>query len=253
VEVVISTYLPRRQVLRILRQLLQTIENPGGAGGHVRTLLVRLGLTALAFIRIAFVQKAAGGTDAAGESWKPLSPYTIAYSRRHPGLPVQRGHLAPSAALTAVQRARWWEIYRRSLARYRGSKPERKAHAAATAWHVLKLEGAETLLQRYGGTSVEILRDTGRLLESLTPGANPNQPPTAPPPVRDQVFRLERGAVLVGTQRAWAHTHHEGVPGHIPQRRLWPRVGMWPAAWWKEIAVQGRMGIIEIISYLLRR
>lgn len=220
---------------------------PAAARAHgpiANEVLVRCGLALLGRIRAAFVVKSRGGTDEAGESWQPLSPRTIAYSKTR-----QRGRGGrtrtekkrgshPSQALSAKQQARWWEVYRRQLAIYRGNR----SHAAAVAWLVLKQEGAKTLVDKYGHRQVEILRDTGLLLNSLSPGHVGG----------DQVFRVGGGEVVVGTSRKGARGHHEGVPGRLPQRRLWPEPANWPRAWWDDIRDQVKQGMVDIIADLVR-
>lgn len=207
-------------------------------------LQVRVGMTALGWIRDAFVVKARGGTDASGLKWPPLSPKTIAYSRRHPGVlnpGSARAAFAPSWMLTDKQRERWWAIYRRGLGQFRGDK----AKAAKLAWFVVKGEGAETLIGKYGQTQVDILRDTGLLLNSLSPGVTPGN-------VEHQVFRMGPGEVVIGTNRKHALAHHEGIPGKLPQRRLWPEPSQWPQEWWDDIASQARQGYIDIFLSILR-
>src|SRR5207247_1539579 len=130
---------------------------------------------------------------------------------------------------------------------------EAAAHAAATAWVVLKAEGATTLLAKYGQTSVEILRDTGLLLNSLTPVIQPDAAGASPPRVSLQVFQVHSGDVVVGTKREWAYTHHRGVPGRIPQRRLWPPPEKWPQRWWNDLLVQARQGVIDVVLWMFRR
>lgn len=207
-------------------------------------MMTRVGLAVLGRIKRAFVVKARGGTDEAGDSWQPLSPKTIAYSKTR-----QRGRGGrtktekkrdryPSQALTQKQQDRWWEVYRRNLARFRGDK----RHAAAAAWLVLKGEGATTLLQKYGGRKVEILRDTGLLLNSLSPGYGGPE----------QVFRVEPGAVTVGTNRKGARGHHEGIPGRLPQRRLWPEPSKWPESWWRDILTEVKQGMVDIFLQIMR-
>ncbi len=207
-------------------------------------MMVRCGLVALGRIKWAFVVKARGGTDEAGDSWKPLSPKTIAYSKTR-----QRGRggrtkaekkrdAYPSQALNKKQQARWWEVYRRQLAVYRGNK----GHAAAVAWLTLKAEGAQTLVDKYGYRKVEILRDTGLLLNSLSPGYNGPE----------QIFRTVPGEVIVGTNRKGAADHHNGVPGRLPQRRLWPRVSTWPGSWWRDILAELKAGLLDIVKQLAK-
>jgi hypothetical protein len=63
-------------------------------------------MAALGFIKPAFVTKMHGGTDEAGDSWPPLKRETVAYSRRHPGMPKakDRAAFAPSWMLTRTAR-----------------------------------------------------------------------------------------------------------------------------------------------------
>ena len=224
-----------------LRRLLSTLPKVAGASDAVLTVV---GLAALGRIRQAFVAKARGGTDEAGDSWAPLSPKTIAYSATR-----QRGRGGrtktekkrasfPSQALNAKQQSRWWEVYRRALAQYRGDR----GHAAAVAWLVLKGEGATTLLQKYGGRKVEILRDTGLLLNSLSPGTGS----------AEQVFRVGGGAVIIGTNRRGAAAHHGGIPGRLPQRRLWPEPNKWPASWWADILDAGKQAVFDLAIQFIR-
>lgn len=218
-----------------------------------RALLIRMGIAALYRISRAFIVKAAGGTDETGLKWKPLSPSTIAYHRRQlpkPGaknpIPKGRGRAAkaPSYALTPKQRENWWRYYRSYLGRYND-----KAHAARAAWVRVKAEGGTTLMARYGSQPVQILRDTGLLLTSLTPGTYAGG--ASPPKVKKQVFDLARGTVIIGTNREWAWTHHKGT-ARIPRRELWPDPSRWPESWWDEITSAGVDGLIDIILYLLR-
>ena len=96
-------------------------------------------------------------------------------------------------------------MYRRQLAIYKGNR----SHAAAVAWLVLKIEGAKTLVDKYGHRIVEILRDTGLLLNSLSPGVYSSE----------RVFKVGHGEVIVGTNRKGAAAHHHGVPGRLPHHR----------------------------------
>lgn len=209
-----------------------------------QAMMTRCGMAALGRIKTAFVVKSRGGTDEAGDRWQPLSPKTIAYSKTR-----QRGRggrtraekkrpTHPSQALNTRQQARWWELYRRGLAMYKGDK----RHAAARAWFILKAEGAQTLLMKYGGRQVEILRDTGLLLNSLSPGV----------PSAHRIFRVLLGEVIIGTNRKGAGAHHRGVPGRLPQRRLWPHPSRWPSTWWLDITEQARAGLVDLFLYLVK-
>lgn len=210
-----------------------------GGGPQADAVLVRAGLALLSRIRRAFITKARGGTDEAGERWAPLSPKTIAYGRRGRSRKESRQSARPSQALSDAERDRWWYHYRRGLAMYRGDKK----HAAALAWTVVKAKGARTLFDKYAGRSVEILRDTGVLLNSLSPGlGNP-----------DTVLRVERGSIAVGTNVPYAAAHHNGRPGKLPQRRLWPAPARWPASWWRDIQEQIGQGLVDAAAQLSRK
>jgi hypothetical protein len=255
----------RRAVLKVLRRLPRTAAT--SLSGPAKALLTRIGLTALGRIRRAFVVKSRGGTDEAGERWAPLQRSTIAYSRRHREIGRQgqtlkrylprgskRAPFRPSYALTPAQRRRWWAVYARHLAKFNGNK----SHAASVAWLTLKAEGAHTLIELYGGASVEILRDTGLLLTSLSPGVDPSaytggQAPQPKASKGTQVFRLARGAVIVGTNRKGAAAHHAGVPGRLPMRRLWPLPSRWPSLWWTDLLEASRLGLVEIALAALNR
>lgn len=202
--------------------------------GPALGLMGRIGAAALARIRAAFLVKSAGGTDEAGDSWPPVTPATAAYGRGRESSEGRR----PSAALTPAQNTRWWQVYRQQLARFRGDR----GRAAAFAWTILKREGAVTLIARYGGRGADILKNTGELLASLTPNS---QSPHA-------VFRTYPGEVVLGTSRAGAAAHHEGVPGRLPRRRLWPEPRRWPAAWRSDINQQALEGLLDIAIFLAR-
>jgi hypothetical protein len=241
-----------RQMVRALPGILNgRIADPTGL---VYGLMLRVGMEALSFIKEAFVIKAKGGTDEAGLYWPKLSPKTIAYSRLHPGLNAQRAAAKSKGRpgrplLTDKQDEQWRTIFASRVHAYEkqgASNKEAKAHAAATAWTVLKANGATTIIDKYGNTQVEILRDKGFLLNSLSPGT---QGPSGDP---NQVFRVNPGEVIVGTNRAHAGAHHRGVPGKVPQRRLWPEPKDWPKTWWGRITGTLQSGAAQIVAKLLR-
>jgi len=76
------------------------------------------------------------------------------------------------------------------------------------------LRGKRALLQGKRG----ILIKTGRLEESLRPGAATGDFYQKP---RDQIVKLERGSISLGTGVPYARFHHLGTR-RIPRRRLWP-------------------------------
>lgn len=232
-----------RSTREALRSALSTIPGAARAGGSTaNVMMTRCGMALLGRIKQAFITKSRGGTDEAGDTWKPLSPKTIAYSktrRRGRTKAEKKRDVRPSQGLSAKQRDRWWQVYRRQLAIYKGNK----GHAAAVAWLILKGEGATTLVEKYGHQKVDILRDTGLLLNSLSPGvSHPNS-----------VFRTAPGVVIVGTNRKGAAAHHKGIPGRLPQRRLWPLVSRWPASWWRDIMDQVKQGLLDLATNIARK
>lgn len=240
----------RPQIRQMMRVAIGALAgNHADATGQVRQLMLAMGMEAMSIVKEAFLVKAAGGTDEAGLTWPPLSPKTIAYSRRHPGLTAKRNAATAEGRpgrplLTKAENDRWKKIFAGRVHAYQkkgASLKEAKAHAAATAWMILKAEGGKTILGEYGDTKVEILRDTGLLLNSFSPGV----------PSKEQILRTEPGAVILGTNRKGAADHHRGIPGRLPQRRLWPEVSSWPAAWWDRIAGVLRQGTISLVTRML--
>lgn len=223
-----------------LRQAIAKVPAAARAGGATaNAMMIRCGMALLGRIKQAFIVKARGGTDDCGESWKPLSPKTIAYSRRHPGVPKPsvRAASRPSWMLTDQQNKRWWDLYRQGLAIFKGDR----GSAARRAWAISRDEGAETLLDKYGKTQVDILRDTGLLLNSLSPGTTSG----------DQVLRIGNGEVTVGTNRKHAGVHHRGN-SRTPQRRLWAEPRKWASTWWADITDQARAGLVDIAMQLIK-
>jgi hypothetical protein len=227
--------------------------------GIARGVFTAIGFGALSDIKDDFVRKAKGGTGEDGNTWPPLSPKTIAYHRRFG--PGEKAALKKAAGLgkgnrhgpggqpgllTAQQRKRWNAIFASRLSRLLLSMPApaAKARAAAIAWATLKREGAKTMLEVYGNRKVEILRDTGVLLNSLSPGEITGdgsgiqyKPPSDNGGDR-QVFSLFDSGVIVGTTVAYAATHQEGDPArNIPARPFLPTRGV-PSIWlerWRDL------------------
>lgn len=172
----------------LTRKALRDIPKEARLGSkEANDLMLRCGVALLKIIRDAFIIKARGGTDAAGDNWKPLAPATLA--RRKIGS--------------------------------RGSKRR----------------------GRLRSVTVEILHDTGELLNSLTPHYHSSA----------STFRVTPGSISIGTSRKGAMTHHYGSPKKgIPQRRLWPEISKWPSVWWNAILKEAQLGLIDITVKLVR-
>jgi hypothetical protein len=239
----------RSEVTRLAFQLAAIVSGREPDRQDVgRGFLLALGFAALSDIKAAFVTKARGGTDEMGIKWKKLSPEYLAYGRRFGsgeqarlkrGAGLGRAHQkAPGdkkGLLTASQLKQWRKLYVIHLQRFLLSEPEKaaKSHAAAVAWTVMKRRGARTKIGVFGQRDVEILRDTGVLLNSLSPGilsTGAGAIAYAKPPGdggSDQIFETEPGAVIVGTNVEYAGRHQATRPFLPDEERPVPDV------WWE--------------------
>lgn len=213
--------------------------------GIARGVFMAVGFQALSDIKADFVRKARGGTGEDGATWPKLAPATLAYGRRFgkgeesalkKAAGLGRAHrFAPGenkGLLTKEQLKRWNAIFAGTLHRLMVSLPEpmAKARAAAIAWAQLKREGAKTKLEVYGNRTVEILRDTGRLLASLSPGeitgggVNTNYERPSGDGGEAQIFQTISNGIIVGSNLEYSRTHNDGDPSrNIPSRRFIPR------------------------------
>lgn len=238
------------QFLAFLRQVPSVlIDDPQVA----QSLQLRLGVQLLSCVQQDFIVKSRGGTGRDGITWPPLARSTIAQrrttsaERKSAGVGGKRVR----GLLTAAQDKRWRQIYASRLARLRlvMSEGAAQARAAEIAWAVLKSEGAKTKLDVFGGRKVDMLRDTGRLLRSLSPGVEDR-----PSGADGQVFQpAGPGRVIVGTNVVYAERLHRGVPGKTPSRPLWPLDGSIPAAWLEQIATAMVTGVARAITLVLQR
>ncbi len=240
---------------------------------------MRLGLTALQLISEAFDAKSAHGTGEDGIQWAELAPATIANRRLGPedvgmlkGLGItKRKHgygIRPNGGeldvtgrlmrpfLTDAQNKRWKLLFARKKAHLQGKfgmeDGAAAGMAAASAWATLKTEGALTKLDVLGSRVVAILKDTGRLAASLSPGIEEPEkfPLDAPPPPPmmmpnskegDRILRTEQGAVIVGTAVEYASRCHA-------KRPFWPQ--SLPAAWSQELARVCGAAVSEAIAIM---
>lgn len=109
---------------------------------------------------------------------------------------------------------------------------------AGDRWEPLKPATVAHRRQGRGAGAPEILRDTGVLLNSLSPG------------VAGNVLDAKPGEIIVGSNVPYARFHHEGTDT-IPARRLWPEPRRWPAPWWRDIAGEVRDGVVRLAVRLL--
>jgi len=260
----------RRQAREIVDKVRLALTGGGPDEiGIARSAFTVLGFAALSDIKADFVKKARGGVGEDGVKWPPLSPRTLAYSRRFgPGEQTQlktaaglgRGHRhAPvgTGLLDAAQLKRWKKYFSQALAWLATKYPinQAKSIAAGIAWNKIKAEGGKTKLEVYGHRDVEILRDTGVLLNSLSPGElGGNGASYAKPKGEgggDQVFSLLANGVIVGTTVKYAATHQYGDPKRkIPARPFLPARApqVWLDRWSGAFARALEVGLSDAFS-----
>lgn len=90
------------------------------------------------------------------------------------------------------------------------------------------------------GLGAQILRDTGILLNSLSP--------LGP----DNVLEARPGTIAIGTNVPYASYHHEGTP-RMPARPLWPDPATWPDSWWAQITAAFLDGAKLVAAELVKQ
>lgn len=223
----------RREAVAIVQAVVDSLTGANGENADLAVAVKNaVGFEALADVTDDFLVKSRGGTGVDGVKWAPLAPATLAYGRRAP-----RGRgFAPGGKdglLTAAQLQRWRDIYGSRLERLALSLPpgDASSFAAAIAWTEIKKEGGKTKIGEYANRPHEIGRDTGVLLNSLSPGELSATTYTNPTTEggSDQVFQPLENGVVVGTNVAYASAFAKKrpiVPSRIPQSWLdgWVRV-----------------------------
>ena len=205
-------------------------------------LLTRMGVALLSQVQQDFVTKSKGGTGRDGIKWKPLAPATIAQrrttatERKALGITGKRER----GLLTPAQNQRWRNIFGtrvRWLMAHGLSYGEAAGKAASMAWAILKREGAMTKLAVLGGRNVQILRDTGLLFRSFSPGKGETK--YAGADADQQVFETAYPAVTVGTKVKYASRQHAARP-------FWPQAI--PPEWWAAVAKAAARGIRLLVQ-----
>lgn len=154
---------------------------------------------------------------------------------------VQQDFLVKSRGGTGKDGVKWPPLSPRTVAARRRTKADEKAFRSAK-----KRDPKLTALAFYGSRTVDMLRDTARLLRSLTPGVEDR--PAANP---DQVIRLGRGQLILGSNCPYLGTHQFGSK-HVPARPVFPLRGVVPAAYWPSIYAAFARGIVAALIVLAR-
>jgi phage gpG-like protein len=202
----------RAELRRVIAELPTVLAGRAADTSDVsRGFQTRLSVSLLSQIQQDFLVMSRGGTSRWGEKWAPLKPETIARRR------------TTKAEIAAFKRARKEAIKA-------GRKPPTKA-------------------QYFGRRQVDILRDTGKLLRSLTPGIE--EPPTLSGSP-GQIVRTGAGNLIVGTNVPYAEYHQQGT-NNMTARPLWPQDGSIPEAYVPAISRAAIRGILAAYLILLTR
>jgi hypothetical protein len=217
-------------------------------GGVAKALMIAMGMVLLSRIKEAYVIKSRGGVDAMGIYWPPLAASTLAGRRKGrmsirqmnqklAGLsPERRALVEAHAARTsaAIDKQLAWE--RIDLLRRRKGKLTARDRA------MLSLKRKKLTLAT---AFAEILRDTGRMLNSLSPevitatGGGGD----------DTIMRTGPGWLEVGSNVEYFAYHNSDKPrrknadgsDRLPRRQVLPdNVGQIPAAWIAEMGDAAR-------------
>ncbi len=250
-----ATYRGTRQNLyQQIRELprILTGQAPDPAG-IARGLQLRLGVALLSLIQQDFIRKARGERGQDGIQWKPLAPSTIAARRLGPAdrKAITLKARGKAGGLTPAEKRKIEaDIRKRApLLQVKFGLGEGQAHglAKAQAEAAARRSGkVASIFSVLSARSVEILRDTGELFRSFSPGVE-----DVPSGADGQIFETPTGKVIVGTnKKPW---HHTGAPPHLPARPNWPLDGVLPDVWWRALLGAYQRGLVRVVVLLLRR
>lgn len=246
-------------------ELLARIRQFGGVfagkipddGGSAAELLQAVGMTLLGEIQDAYEKKAEGGRDAMGIQWAPLAASTLAL-RRTAGGAGQAAKLRQMFARLPDTRKRLVAVqYHRLLNLYKAEQRQSRSGAAsrATARRLLELirpfisptryaQTQKRLVELHNGKAKQaavlgayslILRDTGRLFNSLSPQLNGGG---------DGVLAAAPGAVSIGSNVDYLRYHQSSAPRRmkkdgtprLPRRQVLPDAATpIPEEWWRRM------------------
>ena len=220
----------RAKLLRLGPILSGKEPDIGGIGEQVSTAL---GMWFLAEIRIDYIRKSDGVQGEIGGTWKPLSRMTIENRRQgHKFLAAEKAFNEREAIVRAEQQ-RIFERLAMSI-----PKNEAMARSKVLAEEYATQKTRTTYVESRSAMKIQILRDTGVLLNSLSPGqvtSDGRYVVQVVPGSDKQIFEPVAGKVTVGTNVAYAADHQDGVPSRrLPARPFFPRKGeQIPERWWE--------------------
>ena len=244
----------RADAKRVVQALVASLTGSGGEfAGLAEGVFLSVGFAALGDIKQDYIRKARGGTGEDGVKWEPLKPETVARRRVGPG------DVKSDPDIKRREQIRKRE-YRKLLPRYSLSLPENEARARAkqVAGMRATAETKKTKLATLGGRSVEILRDTGILLNSLSQGrltSNGGKVSYSKPSQdggEEQILEAISNGVIVGSNVPYAATHQYGDQSRgIPARPFLPDGDSIPPAWeerWANVGLEA-VGIAARMAF----
>ena len=217
--------------------------------GLLRGFQLRLGAAFLSKVKQAYVVKSRGGRGDDGITWPDLSPATVAGRRK-----ITKA-TGPKKDKTHVSSRRHNVARREAFTRlqFRMSRDDARAVADGIARHDERVTAtagkskiASARLMK-GGVDYDILRDTGILFNSLSPGKVNGSAYTTPD---NQVMNAGTRSIVVGTNVAYAGAHHHGTK-HIPRRALCP--DRMPDAWVSHMVGTALRGVGKAIELVAQR
>jgi hypothetical protein len=245
----------REELIAKVQEVIDALAGKGpDVAGIGKSVLIAMGVAALGDIMDAFVVKSRGGTDAMGIKWPPLDPKTVAARRVGPR------DTRNSAAIKEREKIRKRE-FKKALKRYQMSLPPEEARrraAMVAGIRATRLTG-QTKVETLGGRNVEMLRDTGILANSLSPGvmtgdgAAMSYSKPSGEGGDQQLFDLLPGAVIVGSNLPYAGRHQNGdPPANLPARPFLPRdESDIPEEWWENWLEAGAITLEAGLEYYL--
>ncbi len=260
----------RADVTRVVQQLAAVLTGRAEDNDQIaRGFMLALGFAALSDIRSAFIEKSRGGTDEMGIKWQPLAPETIANRRVGPGAKKPQIAVSDTAGqrldkITQAQLVRDRERIRnretkKAFRRFQLLLPKAEALRRARIVGGLKATAVtgKTKVQTLGSRDVEILRDTGILFNSLSPGLLQGARYSKPTGQggEQQIMETFPGELIVGTNVPYATTHQRGDPSrNVPARPFLPGDNYpVPQIWWDRWLRAANVALVTSIEILFRR
>lgn len=247
----VTYYGSSHDLINFLRSIPAILAGRLPDANFAEDIRLRLGVALLSQIQQDFLIKAQGGTGHDGIKWRPLSPYTIARRRKGPADKKLLTLKAKTARLTSEQKKEFQREYRKKMASLIAGGMTRdrasfQARVQVTRKYKKKGFPVQTDFEILAARQVEILRDTGELFKSLSPGVE-----NSPSHAEGQIFEQSPGRVVVGTnKKPWHHT----TKGHgrLPRRPYWPDDGL-PPVWARALLLALRRALQRQVEAMVQR